>query len=657
MSRSEALEEYTLALKQGQKEYNELIQAGKPANPAVLDELLPASSFEVVQDLGTVDIPSERIIGTKTAGRIAAFTPSFRPLMAADTEFASKWVSLCMAHLGDEGIRDPISCYEYLGDFYVQEGNKRVSVLRHFGAARIPAAVKRIVPPRTDDPRIVAYYEFMEFFRSSGLYTVQFRRPSDYARLLAALGREPGERWTEDDRRSFNARYHYFTDAFESLKERAAGMLPEEVLLLWLELYPFDDLGALSTSELKKRLTALIEDVNKADPAEPVPVKTSIDEEKASLLDRIVAPAPQHLNVAFVHQLNPVSSGWALGHDEGKTQMIRELGDKISVKSYYNADNTDKADDALRRAVADGAQVVFTTTPLLHKAALKAALENPKVRFYNCSVDQPYSSVRTYYGRVYEGKFITGAIAGAMAQNNRIGYVASYPIHGVTASINAFALGAQLTNPRAQIELRWSCVEGTPVKDFFDDGIRVISNRDTPVKSELYLDFCNYGTYYLTDAGEMVPLASPVWLWGEFYTSTVKKILAGTLKNDRASGPMNYWLGMDSGVISVELSERVPQGLRTLAEILLGGLRERKIDPFRRRIVAQDGSVKNDGTGTLSPEELLHMDWLCGNVIGSLPEYEEILPMSRALVRELGLYGKEIPVQKEGRPVEDSDRL
>ena len=84
------------------------------------------------------------------------------------------------------------------------------------------------------------------------------------------------------------------------------------------------------------------------------------------------------------------------------------------------------------------------------------------MRFLNCSVDQAYSSIRTYYGRIYEAKFITGAIAGAMAQNNRIGYIASYPIFGVPASINAFALGAQMTNPRAQIELRWSCVKGTP---------------------------------------------------------------------------------------------------------------------------------------------------------------------------------------------------
>ena len=70
------------------------------------------------------------------------------------------------------------------------------------------------------------------------------------------------------------------------------------------------------------------------------------------------------------------------------------------------------------------------------------------------ALDQPYSSIRSYYGRLYEAKFITGAIAGAMVANDRIGYIASHPILGVPASINAFALGAQMTNPRAQIELK-----------------------------------------------------------------------------------------------------------------------------------------------------------------------------------------------------------
>ena len=133
-----AIEEYDLALKAGQREARELTAAGKNPNPAVLDEILPEGTLDTAQDVGLLEIPAHRIVGVKSAGRITAFTASFKPLLDRNSEFAFKWITLCEAHLGDTGIRDPIECFEYLGDFYVQEGNKRVSELRHFGAPRIP---------------------------------------------------------------------------------------------------------------------------------------------------------------------------------------------------------------------------------------------------------------------------------------------------------------------------------------------------------------------------------------------------------------------------------------------------------------------------------------------------------------------------------------
>ena len=660
MSIQTATDEYSLALRQGQKEYRELVMADRSPYPAVLDEILPENNTDAVVDVGLVEIPSERIIGTNSAGRITAFTASFRPLLDSKTEFAAKWICLCDAHLGDTGITDPIMCYEYLGDFYVQEGNKRVSVLRHFGAPRITGTVQRIVPPLSDDPRIQAYYEFMEFYKASRLYCVQFRRPGDYAKLLSHLGKKSGEIWDETDRRTFNAYFHYFRDAFCTLQVPPEEVLPEEALLLWLELYPFQSLGQLSGAALKKSVTALREDMVAASKKEnAVKVQTKAeDTTKASLLDRIISSGPDHLNVAFVHQMNPADSAWVLGHEEGREHLQRVFGDRITVRSYFDAANSELAEPIIEQAVSDGAQVVFTTAPPLSRATLKAAVKYPKVRFLNCSVDQAYSSIRTYYGRIYEGKFITGAIAGAMAQNDRIGYIASYPIFGVPASINAFALGAQLTNPRAQIELRWSCVSGTPQADLLADGIRVVSNRDAPTPAKMFLDFCNYGTYLMNDRGDMIPLGTPIWLWGQFYEFVIRSIFAGGWKREKGeSTAVNYWLGMDSGVIGIRLSEKLPEGVRQMAKILEQGLKDGTLDPFRRRIVTQDGTVKSDGTHVFSPEELLHMDWLCGNIMGSIPSFQEILPVSQNMVRELGIYRDRIPAQEEGKPREDFDRI
>ena len=131
MSRQEALAEYLRAQKLAQREYREAIAAGKNPYPAVLDEILPnGPSSDTVQDIGVVEIPTNRIVGVKSAGRIAAFTATFLPLLDENSEFGMKWAALCEAHLGDTGIQEPIICFEYLGNFYVQEGNKRVSVLR-----------------------------------------------------------------------------------------------------------------------------------------------------------------------------------------------------------------------------------------------------------------------------------------------------------------------------------------------------------------------------------------------------------------------------------------------------------------------------------------------------------------------------------------------
>ena len=538
----------------------------------------------------------------------------------------------------------------------MEEGNKRVSVLRHFGAPRIPGQVLRILPARSDDPRIVAYYEFLEFYKLSKLYVLQFRRPGDYAKLTKAVGKKAGEEWTADERKKFSASYAYFREAFDAMKQKVTSLIPEEALLVWLQIYPYEDLSRMTTSELTKSLDAIAGDMITTNNESTLKVETKPAEApKAGILHRIITP--DHVRVAFVHQLTTAASPWVLGHEEGRKHIEAVFGEKVTAASYFDANTPEAAAEKIRQAVEDGAQIVFTTSPSLSRAAVKAAVAYPKVHFFNCSVDQRFSSIRTYYGRMYEAKFISGAIAGAMAQNDRIGYIASYPIFGVPASINAFALGAQLTNPRAQIELGWSCCPGNPQAEFFTDGIRVVSNREVPSQSKMYLDFCSYGTYLMDDRGGLIPLGSPLWVWGKFYEKVVSFFLAGGKVHKSHISAVNYWLGMDSGIIGIRLGDRLPAGVRSLAQLLIKNMEEGTLDPFARRIIAQDGTVKNDGTAVFTPSELIHMDWLCENVVGKIPSFDQILPMSQAMVRELGIYRETIPVDKEVGKHEDPDRI
>lgn len=649
MSRQAALEQYRRALKLGQKNHRDCVVHGRYPYPQVLDEILDDAMVAGRVDLGVVEIPTEQIVGTKTAGRKSAFAANFMPLLPEDTEFASKWMDLCAAHLGDEGIRDPIRCCEYLGRFYVQEGNKRVSVLKSYDAPTIPSYVTRVIPVYSADPAVQVYYEFMQSYQLTGLYRVCFTRPGSFAKLQAALGFEPDHVWTGDERRRFLSGFSYFREAFQKLGGGSLPVTVADALLVWLRVYPFEDLKRTSAAELVKSLSAVWADVKVLAQSEPIAVSTDDPQEmEKGLLSRLFqAVFPSHLNVAFLYEHSAADSTWIRAHDRGRRHLEEVMGDRITVRVYDQV-TLSGAEAVMEEAIGSGAQVIFATTPPLIGACRKAAAKHPHVRVLNCSVSMPYTGVRTYYSRVYEGKFITGAIAGAMTKGDRIGYIASNPIFGVPASINAFALGAQLTNPRARIQLEWSCTTEGAAGVLTRQGVDVISNRDIPTPDQPQGE---WGTWQVQPDGSLLPLASPYWNWGVFYVRVIRSIFNGGWEalNAREGGQaVNYWWGMSSGVIDVRLSEDLPDGVSHLARILRRGIIDGSIYPFHRQIRSQDGTLRNDGNRWFTPEEVLHMDWLCDNVDGVIPVFEELLPMSRRIVRLQGVYRDRIPPEKEG---------
>lgn len=67
-------------------------------------------------------------------------------------------------------------------------------------------------------------------------------------------------------------------------------------------------------------------------------------------------------------------------------------------------------------------------------------------------------------------------IAGALSKNGKIGYVADYPIVGMTANINAFALGARMVNPYAKVYLEWTTVKEIRGRMYFVNSRKMESN-------------------------------------------------------------------------------------------------------------------------------------------------------------------------------------
>ena len=648
MSRAEAIKQFDRAYKAGVKYYNNCVAQDIHPYPLVLDDVLKDAQNAGRVQIGLVDIPLDLVVGTTTAGRMSAFAGNFMPLLSDDTEFGAKWINLCAAHLdiSGTGIHEPIVCNEYMGKFYITEGNKRVSVFKSFGAATIPGVVTRIVPVQSDETEVQIYYEFIEFYKYAQVYGVTFRRTGGYARLTAALGYSATHKWTTEERRDFLHGFRKLQESFRKLNR--VEQLPLEAgdaLLEWLEIYPFSDLDMAGEAEITKRLTAMWPDLRVQAKGTPIVVDTEHEEgERQSLLRTLGIGKVNHLKVAFVHAFDPMKSAWTAAHELGRQYLEEALAEKVSVSSHVCS--LEDADKVMMGLAQDGVQVIFTTTPPLIDACRKVAAQYPQVRFLNCSLSMPYTGVRTYYSRIYEGKFITGAIAGVMARKGKIGYIANYPIAGTLAAINAFALGVRMTNPEARVSLRWSCLPGDPVAEFLEEGVNIISNRENASGESHYA--WEWGTYKVEEDGQLAPLASPCWNWGKFYENVIRSIFAGTWEDtgDRDAA-INYWWGMNSGVVDVVISHSLPAGVRQLGEVLKMGLISGDIEPFRCEIFDQAGVVRNEGLRSLSPEELMNMDWLCDNVDGTIPAFEELLPASRPLVRQLGLYRDQLPPETE----------
>ena len=185
-------------------------------------------------------------------------------------------------------------------------------------------------------------------------------------------------------------------------------------MLLLMRVYTMADLQKRSPAELAKDLDAIWDDVLAIEHPQPVKLSTKPAEpaEPAGpkLLNKIPAgdPAPTR---------NPPTSRWplstsarlkpALGtsqHEFGRCQLDQVFPARSKTVAYHNAVVGSNADALVEQAIAEGADIVFTTSPKLVGAALRAALRHPETRILNCSVDMPYTSIRTYYTRVYEAK-------------------------------------------------------------------------------------------------------------------------------------------------------------------------------------------------------------------------------------------------------------
>jgi len=641
---------YEQAKKRGIRDFNSKKFSGQNPYIPSLDLILATETIVSEMQLGRFEIPISKVKGTKTNGRTSSFASNFMPILKINSEFASKWISLCEAHI-TEGIREPIKVYEYLNWFYVEEGNKRVSVLKYYEAVLISADVTRLIPKYNEnDETIVIYYEFLNFYKQTKINYVWISKREGFNKLLKQMKKY---NWVnKEDDSEFSAFYYRFRRVYHAIGGANLENTTGDAFLKYLEVYNYD--VKTTKDKLKKELNNMWNEFKLLN-EQKISLEFSTESlEKKSFLDGLTGvSSKKKTKIAFVNSKSPEDSGWTYGHEIGRNHLDNVFGDAIITKAFNHVPEDETAYNHLVKVVEEGFDIIFTTSPPFINPTLKAAVEFKNVKFFNCSENMSYKRVRTYFGRIYEPNFLVGMIAGVMTKTNNLGYVVTYPIPEVISSINAFTLGARFVNPDAVVFVKWVSNYKTDCKDecynidkqLIDMEVDIISHQESV---DLTTKLKTAGIYFAskdTDYKNLEYLATPVWNWGEFYEKMVRNILNGSYNRisnvlGQSDKAINYWWGMETEVVDVfysksALPRETIQSIKFMKDMIMQG----SYHPFRGPLYDNKGNIKLEEGHNLEPSDILTMDWFVEGVLGSIPSIN-VLEINHPLLELLSVKKK-----------------
>jgi basic membrane protein A len=328
----------------------------------------------------------------------------------------------------------------------------------------------------------------------------------------------------------------------------------------------------------------------------------------------------KELKVGFIY-VSPVGdAGWSYAHDQGRLAV--ENLDGITTSFVEAVPEGPDSERVILNMARKNYDIIFATSYGYMDSMLKVANKFPKTIFMHCSGYKLSENMGNYFGRMYQSRYLSGLVAGAMSKKGILGYVAAFPIPEVIRGINAFALGAQAVNPKIEVRVVWTktwydpATEKEAAKSLLAVGADVIAqHQDSPAPQEAAQEKGVFSVGYNSDMASFAPkahLTAPIWNWGPFYVDTVKKVRQGTWKSEAA------WPGLEQGIVGLApFGPMVPDSVQEQVMREKEAIEAGKLKIFQGPIKDQKGQLRIPDGKTAQDSELLGMTWFVEGVIGT----------------------------------------
>ena len=136
-----------------------------------------------------------------------------------------------------------------------------------------------------------------------------------------------------------------------------------------------------------------------------------------------------------------------------------------------------------------------------------------------------------------------------------------------------------------------------------------------------------------------------------YYEKILRSALDKTIKSEyiNTARALNYYWGMSAGVVDIEYAPALPLPSRRYADFFRSSLINGAGKPFLTPFYTQSGEIIGSRQHELSLEQIISMDYLVDNVIGSIPTYDELSDVGKATVDMVGIRQARMNAeQKEG---------
>lgn len=327
--------------------------------------------------------------------------------------------------------------------------------------------------------------------------------------------------------------------------------------------------------------------------------------------------------IAFAY-VGPVSDmGWTYTHDEARKAMEAAFPGQVKTAFIENMPYSEEASRALEQFVADGAKMIFINSEYADFVT-EVADKHPDVYFLECDGHRVSKNEVWYYVAHWNPTYLIGMAAGLMTQTNTLGYIGSYPVQSVYASVNSFQLGARSVNPDVETKVvlinSWfdPAAANQAANALIDDGADFIMDiMDETAALQVEEKRGVWGATWNTDQRAAAPtkyVSSVSLNWKDYYISEVQSFLDGTWTGDRYT-----LLEMGNGVDRDKWGPNVPADVQSQVDAVRETIMNGSFNPFVGPIKDTKGEVRVPEGQTMTEMDLYLWDWAVEGVSG-LPD-------------------------------------